>query len=81
MARADTTEWAVAESAIADAKKAPSDTKVTFYVGLERAEGKAMDKLTSVSDPTSANYPHFPGRKKIRHKYGATDKALTALKC
>lgn len=80
LALADATDWTVADSAIAEAKKAPSDTKVTFYVGLERAERKAMDKLTSVSDPTSPNYRHFPGRKKIRHKYGATVKALTALR-
>lgn len=61
-------------------KKAKSSTKVTFYAGLDRPDGDAVDKLQKLSNPDSSHYRDTLTRSKVSEKYGADPDALKALR-
>ncbi|MFN8125847.1 MAG: S53 family serine peptidase [Candidatus Nanopelagicales bacterium] len=50
---------------------APDNARVTFSLIMNRPEAAARKKLRAVSDPRSSAYRHFPGRDRIRTRYGA----------
>ena len=65
---------------LSGAEAVPGGTKVSFWVGLNRPEKKARTALSSISDPTSPQYRHFPSRSKIASKYGATPATVKAAR-
>lgn len=49
-------------------ERAPS--KITFYFGMKRPETAAVAAWTAATDPASAGYRSFLGRREIRRRFG-----------
>lgn len=62
------------------ATRLAGDARVSFYVGLKRPEVKARKALRSLTAPTSDRYRHFPTRKRVTKKYGATSATIREVR-
>ena len=56
------------------------NSKITFYYGLDRKDGKAKQALKKVSDPKSSSYRQFWSVSKLKKKFGPKSGALKGLK-
>lgn len=62
------------------ATKVPANTKVSFYVGLDRPEKKAQRALRAVSDPDGPRYRDHYSRAAVAREFGATKATIAAAR-